>query len=311
MTNLTLKQLRAAAEILRHGTITRAANQMHLTPAALTARLKQTEEELGLRLFDRTRSGLRATEGGRTLLAAAEEVDAVLKRCVERIEVLKGVRGGRVTVGVVSTGKYFAPGAVAAFRREFPGVEVRLTIGNRSEIVQALREYKADFAIMGRGTGELATRSEVLGDHPMVIAAAPQHRLARRRRIALSELAAEAFLVREPGSGSRAVFDRLAARISPEPLGIAMEIDSNESIKQGVIAGLGIALLSAHTIEAELGYGRLVVLNVEGLPFLRQWLLVRRADYELGPAAQSFWNFMLRNAQQLLPQLRLKAIPSA
>lgn len=311
MANLTLKQLRAAAEIIRHGTITRAANQMHLTPAALTARLKQMEDELGLRLFDRTRSGLRATEGGRTLLAAAEEIDAVLKRCVERIEVLKGVRGGRVTVGVVSTGKYFAPGAVAAFRREFPGVEVRLTIGNRAEIVQALREYKADFAIMGRGTGELPIRQEVLGDHPMVIAAAAAHPLAKRRRIALTELAAESFLVREPGSGSRAVFDRLTARISPEPLGIAMEIDSNESIKQGVIAGLGIALLSAHTIEAELGYGRLVVLNVEGLPIRRQWLLVRRADYELGPAAQSFWNFMLRNARQLLPQLRLKAIPSA
>lgn len=309
MPNLTLKQLRAAAEILRCGTLTRAAEQMHITPAALTARLKQLEDEVGLRLFDRTKAGLRPTEGGRLLLGASEEVDAVLKRCLERVESLKGLRSGKVTVGVVSTGKYFAPGAVAAFRRDFPGVEVRLTIGNRSEIVHALRDYKADLAIMGRAPEEVLTHHVVLGDHPMVITAAPSHPLARRRRIALAQLSEESFLVREPGSGSRAVFDQLAGRISSSPLRIAMEIDSNESIKQGVIAGLGIALLSAHTIEAELGYGRIVVLNVEGLPVRRQWLLVRRGNHDLGPAAQSFWDFVLRHSAQLLPQLRLKAVP--
>lgn len=309
MANLTLKQLRAAAEILRCGTLTRAAEQMHVTPAALTARLKQLEDEVGLRLFDRTNAGLRPTEGGQLLMAASEEIEAVLRRCLERVESLKGLQSGKVTVGVVSTGKYFAPGAVAAFRRQYPGVEVRLTIGNRSEIVQALRDYKADLAIMGRAPEELVTRHMVLGDHPMVITSAPTHPLARRRRIALAELADESFLVREPGSGSRAVFDRLARRIGTAPLKMAMEIDSNESIKQGVIAGLGIALLSAHTIEAELGYGRIVVLNMEGLPVRRQWLLVRRGNHELGPAAQSFWEFVLGHATQLLPQLRLKTVP--
>lgn len=308
MPNLTLKQLRAVAVIARCGTITRAAAEMHVTPAALTARLKLLEDELGIKLFSRTSSGLQATEAGHTMLAAVEEVDAVIKRCVEQIDVLRGVRGGRVSLGVVSTGKYFAPRAVAVFGQQYPGVEIRLVVGNRDEIMHALRDYKVDLAIMGRPSSEFPTEHKVIGEHPMVIAAAPDHPLARRRRIALSELAGERFLVREIGSGSRAVFELLADRINSERVQIAMEIDSNETIKQAMIAGLGIALISAHTIEAELGAGRLVILNVQGLPIRRQWLLVRRADHDLGPGAQSFWDFMLDKGPGLLPKIQLKQV---
>lgn len=308
MPNLTLKQLRAAATIARCGTITRAAAELHVTPAALTARLKQLEDALGLSLFDRTSSGLLPTEAGRTMLAAADEVEAVIKRYVEQVDVLKGVRGGRFAVGVVSTAKYFAPRAVAAFARQYPGIDVHLVVGNRDETLHALREYEVDLAIMGRPNTDFPTEHEVFGEHPMVIAAAPDHPLAGRRRVALSQLATERFLVRELGSGSRAVYELLADRISTERPRIAMEIDSNETIKQAVMAGLGIALISAHTIEAELRDGRLCMLRVQGLPIRRQWLLVRRADHSLGPGAQSFWSFMLREGAGLLPQLALKTV---
>ncbi|MFC4253017.1 LysR family transcriptional regulator [Sinimarinibacterium flocculans] len=308
MANLTLKQLRAVAMIARCGTLTRAAAEMHVTPAALTARLKQIEDELGILLFSRTSGGLISTEAGRTMLGAAEAVETVLERCVEQIDVLRGVRGGRVAVGVVSTGKYFAPMAVAAFGREYPGIEIRLVVGNRKQIIEALREYRVDLAIMGRPSSEFPTEHRTLGEHPMVIAAAPEHPLASRERIALAELASERFLVREPDSGSRTVYELLADRISPDRPRIAMEIDSNETIKQAVIAGLGIALISAHTIESELKARRLVVLNVEGLPIRRHWLLVRRADHSLGPGAHSFWDFMLREGQGLLPRLSLRSV---
>ncbi|SEQ12546.1 DNA-binding transcriptional regulator, LysR family [Solimonas aquatica] len=308
MANLTLKQLRTVAVIARCGTITRAAGEMHVTPAALTARLKQLEDELGIKLFSRTSAGLIATEAGHTMLAAVEEVDTVIKRCVEQMDVLRGVRGGRVALGVVSTGKYFAPRAVAVFGQQYPGVEIRLVIGNRDEIMRALRDYKVDLAIMGRPSSDFPTEHRIIGEHPMVIAASTDHPLAKRRRIALSDLASERFLVREIGSGSRAVFELLADRIKSERVNIAMEIESNETIKQAVIAGLGITLISAHTIEAELSAGRLVILNVQGLPIRRHWLLVRRADHELGPGARSFWEFMLDKGPGLLPHVPLKAV---
>ncbi len=242
------------------------------------------------------------------MLVAVEEVESVLQRCVEELDAIKGVRAGRVSVAVVSTAKYFAPRLIGAFARRHPGVDVRLTVGNREATLAALRDHAVDLAIMGRPGAEFATDSRTFGEHPMVIFAAPEHPLSRRRKVPLPALAGERFLVREPGSGTRATFERLAGRIAADGgVQIGMEIDSNETIKQAVMAGLGIALISAHTIEAELEAGRLVVLNVEDLPILRHWLLVRRADHALGPGAQAFWSFVLDEGRGLLPQRRFRA----
>lgn len=303
MRNVSLKQFQAVAAIARLKTITRAAEELNVTPAALTSRLKQLEEEVGLALFDRTAAGLRLTDAGRHVLWASDGIQAVLDACADRLRGLQGLSGGRVAVGVVSTAKYFAPRTVAAFARAHPSVEISLAVGNRERMVASLRDYAVDLAIMGRPPRDVAVEAEPFGEHPLVVVAPPDHRLAERRALTRADLADEPFLVREEGSGTRTVFEEFMAGVVVKGSRVAIEVGSNETIKQAVMAGLGIALISAHTIAVEVESGRLVVLHVEGLPIRRRWYAVRRADKTLAPAAAAFWSFLVEQGARWLPEV--------
>jgi DNA-binding transcriptional LysR family regulator len=303
MREITLKQLRAITAIMRSGKIINAAKELGVTPPAVTQQLKLLEQGTGLTLFDRTKDGLRPTDAGRYVLEAAARIETVLEECSENLRALRGLGGGRVTVGVVSTAKYFAPRLIAAFMNDHPKIELRLAIGNRTETIRSLKDYEIDVAFMGRPPADFAVEQSPFGDHPHVIVAPPDHRLAQRRRIAREELATEHFLVREEGSGTRALFEAFFSGMEVRRPRIRIEIGSNETIKQAVMAGLGLALISAHTIEAEIAAGRLKVLNVPGLPIVRQWYLVHRADKTLGPAAMAFWRYVERDGRLYLPRI--------
>ena len=303
MREITLKQLRVITAIMRNGKIINAAKGLGVTPPAVTQQLKLLEQDTGLTLFDRTKDGLRPTDAGRYVLEAAARIETVLEECSDHLLALRGLGRGRVTVGVVSTAKYFAPRLIAAFMNDHPKIELRLSIGNRTETIRSLRDYEIDVAFMGRPPADFAVEQSPFGDHPHVIIAPPDHRLAQRRRIAREELATEHFLVREEGSGTRALFEAFFSGMEVRRPRIRIEIGSNETIKQAVMAGLGLALISAHTIEAEIAAGRLKVLNVPGLPIVRQWYLVHRADKTLGPAAMAFWRYVERDGQLFLPRI--------
>jgi LysR family transcriptional regulator for metE and metH len=222
---------------------------------------------------------------------------------VEAIEALRGMDGGRVSVGIVSTAKYFAPRALAAFKRLHPKVEMRLLIGNREDTIAALEDLSVDFAVMGRPPEHFEVDRAVIGDHPHVIIGPTDHALAGRR-LSLADLAQETFLLREPGSGTRLLMQRLFEDAGVDPP-IGMEIGSNETIKQAVMAGLGVALLSAHTIAAEVEDGRLAVFDVLGLPIVRQWFVVRRREKRLLPAAQALWDHLVTSGRAFLPDSAL------
>jgi DNA-binding transcriptional LysR family regulator len=302
--NLSLKQLQAVAAISKCGTITRAARELHVTPAALTARMKQLEGDTGLTMFDRTARGLRPTEAGRELLSAIDKINVIIDGCAERLSAANGLHGGRVTLAVVSTAKYFTPKVIAEFARSHPSVEIRLSVGNRDSTIGLLRDYSVDLAIMGRPPHDFAVRSDPFGKHPFVIIASPHHKLAGRRNLSKMELANESFLAREEGSGTRNVFEQFVGPAMGRPTQFGVEIDSNETIKQAVMANLGIALISAHTIAAEVEDGRLIVLDVNGSPIWRQWFAVRRSDKTLGPAAEELWQFITKVGGRWLPQFR-------
>jgi LysR family transcriptional regulator for metE and metH len=236
------------------------------------------------------------------VLAALERVEAALSDCATAIQALRGMDGGRVAVGVISTAKYFAPFALAAFQRTYPNVEIRIAVGNRSETIAALERFELDVAVMGRPPEHFPIERAVIGDHPHVIIAAADHWLVKRKQIPLREISREAFLLREPGSGTRTLL--LGLFSAPDlPVGPRMEIGSNETIKQAVMAGMGIALLSAHTIAAEVADGRLAVLDVEGMPIVRQWFAVRRSERRLLPAAQALWNHLVWSGADFLPRM--------
>ena len=300
MSRVTLKQLRALASVVRTGTVSGGAQALNVTPPAVALQMRLLEETAGVPLVERTEQGLRPTDGGNELLAAAARIELALGECGEALAALRSADGGRVSVGVVSTAKYFAPRALAAFAKTHPKVEIRLQVGNREETISALQNYDLDFAVMGRPLEDSAVEKTVIGDHPHIIVGPADHPLARRRRIALTDLADETFLLREQGSGTRLLMQRLfaAAGLSPN---LGMEIGSNETIKQAVMAGLGIALISAHTVSAELRDGRLAAFNVEGLPIVRKWLVVRQSNKRLLPAAQALWDFFSTSGAKFLP----------
>jgi LysR family transcriptional regulator, low CO2-responsive transcriptional regulator len=298
---LTIRQLRALTAVQKHRSVTAAAKQLHLTQPAVTLQLRNLQALAGLPLIQRTGDGMLLTDAGREVLALADRIEAAIADCKTSLEMMAGKTAGRISIGAVSTAKYFVPFMISGFSRLHPNVDVTLSIGNRQEIGAALRGYDLDFAIMGRPPADIDMNVHLIGDHPHVVIAPTAHRLARKPRIPLSELAGETFLTREPGSGTRGLMEQLfeTAGIRPK---IGLVMSSNETIKQAVIAGLGIAFISAHTVATELDERRLVTLDVDGLPIVRQWFALSRKDKVLLPPAQAMLDFLSAKGKQFLPR---------
>lgn len=301
MRNITIRQLRALSAIQAHGKIVNAAKALRLTAPAVTLQLKQLEEEAGMPLFDRTAEGMRPTAAGLAFIDAAQAVEERLRVLADELDAIRGVRKGSLIVGAVSTAKYFAPKLFSGFMKEFPDVDMTLLVGNRAETIANLRNHRVDVALMGRPPRDVPVRATVFGDHPLVVVAAPDHPLVGRRDIARLEIAREHFIVRERGSGTRISFERFLGDIPGRLDDPGTEMDSNETIKQAVMAGLGVAFISAHTVAWEVEAGRLAVLDVAGLPIRRQWFAVSRADRAVSPVMAAFEQFLARKGATFLP----------
>ncbi|MDH7972452.1 LysR family transcriptional regulator [Sphingomonas sp. AR_OL41] len=301
--NLTLRQLHAMTTVDRLGKITLAAREIGLTAPAVTLQIQQAEAEAGTVLFDRTADGLRATDAGRAVIAAAQTIEERLSQLRDELTAIRGAGRGTLRLGAVSTAKYFAPKMVAAFMAALPGIEVRLIIGNRAATIAAIENHEVDFALMGRPPRQVPLRSYLIGDHPLVIIAAPDHPLARVRRITRSRIADETFLVREPGSGTRMSLELFLGEIPGRLDNLGVEFGSNESIKQAVMAGLGVGFISAHTIAMEVELGRLAILDVVDTPIQRHWFAVSRSDRSLSPAMAAFKDFIIGQGRTFLPDI--------
>jgi LysR family transcriptional regulator, low CO2-responsive transcriptional regulator len=308
MRNITLKQLRIVSAAHAGRSFAAAAEAMHVTPPAVTMQMKQLEEEIGLALFERDAAGLVATAAGREVIDAARRIEQILAGTGVTLEAMRSPDGGRVTVGVVSTAKYFAPRMLAAFARLHPRVALDLVVGNRSEILARFMAGDVDLAIMGRPPLDVAEVSEAIGDHPHVIVAAPDDPLVALGRITADHLAERVFLVREPGSGTRTLMERFLSTAGVAPT-IGMEIGSNETIKQAVMAGLGLTFISAHTVAAEIEDHRLALVDVEGLPLWRRWYVVRLARKRPLPSTRALFDFLVREGNAFLP--RLPGLPAS
>lgn len=299
--DLTIRQLRALTAVQQAGSVTAAANRLHLTQPAVTLQIRNLQTLAGMALLQRTPDGMVLTEAGRSLLALAGRVEGAIQECERALDMIAGRTGGRVSIAAVSTAKYFVPFAIAAFVKRFPKVDVSLRIGNREDIRTALHGYDLDIAIMGRPPADIEVETRLLGKHPHVIIAAADHPLAKKRRLSVTDLADQTFITREVGSGTRGLMEQFLHKTGLKPV-IGMEMHSNETIKQAVIAGLGIAFISEHTVSHELAEGRLVSLKIAGLPMLRQWHVIRRADKILLPPAQAMLDFLGREGANYLPK---------
>lgn len=303
MLALTLRQLRAVLAIHRTGKIVSAAKQLGLTQPAVTLQIKEVESILDTQLFVRLAEGMRPTDAGLAVIEAANAIEDRLRGLADEVEAIKGLRRGILRLGVVSTAKYFVPSIIAGFRAEHPGITVALHVGNREEIINSLTGRTIDIAVMGRPPRDVPVRAMAFGDHPLVIIAAAGHPLIARRAMSKETVSREQFLVRERGSGTRSAFEFFFSDVPDRTDHLGTEMGSNETIKQAVMAGLGIAFLSAHTIAQEVALGRIAILDVVGLPVVRQWFAVSRTDHVTTPSMHAFETFLAEKGAGFLPDL--------
>ncbi|MCA8882567.1 MAG: LysR family transcriptional regulator [Rhodobacteraceae bacterium] len=301
---LTLKQLRALTAVAEHGSITAAAQALSLTAPAVHTQLKSLETALDAPVLSRGGSGhggAQLTAEGQAVLRAARSVEVALTSCAEQVRALRHGQRGLVVLGVVSTGKYFAPALVKRLRDALPDVDVILKVGNRGWMIEALQDRSVELAIMGRPPRQPSVAATPLGEHPHVIIAPPDHPLAQGV-VDPARFLDETFVVREEGSGTRILMTRYLGGIGDETPVRMLEMGSNETIKQAVMAGLGIALISQHTVTEELRSGRLVSLCAPGLPIKRQWYLIHREDQILTPVMSAVFDFIVSRRSELLPR---------
>ncbi len=297
----TLRQLQVFEAVARNLSFSRAAAELHLTQPAASMQVKLLEQLAGLPLFERLGKKIFLTDAGAELHRHSRVIAQQLRDADEALAARKGLSQGRLVITMVSTAKYLVPPLLARFLKLHPGVTVKLSANNREIVLKQLADNEVDLAIMGRLPQGMEAVAEPFARHPHVIIAAPGHPLAQKRRIPLARLAKEPFLIREPGSGTRGLLERLFAE-HRLPLNVSMEMPSNETIKQAVQAGMGISLLSLHTIGLELKTRRLVALDVQGLPIVRDWHVVHLAAKRLSPVAQAFRTFLLSAAGKLVPE---------
>lgn len=304
MDAITLKQLRALAAFNQRGSITHAAQALSLTVPAVSTQLKQLEANMGADLLIRASDGRgMLTPQGQEVLATISRIEASLLRCRKTVAAISAGNSGFLSLGVVSTGKYFAPHMVALAKTVLPDIRIDLTIGNRQHIISALQDNSVDLVIMGRPPRFPAVEAVALGVHPHIMIAPPGHPLLRQKTITADQLLAETFVMREQGSGTRILMERFLDRIGEGAPYERIEFNTNETIKQAVIAGLGIALISGHTIMDGLKAGRIVAINMPGLPIMRRWYLVRPASARKTPVISKVHEFLVESEAKYLPRL--------
>jgi DNA-binding transcriptional LysR family regulator len=302
MKNATLRQLKIFETVARHLSFSRAAEELHLTQPAISTQIKTLEGHVGLPLFEQLGKKIYLTPAGTELLGYTREIIRQFQDAEAAMAQYKGVSGGKLNVSVISAGDYFFPRLMVEFARRHEGVTLNLTVHNREELLGQLADNLTDLAVMVRPPHDMDTVSESFAPHPYVIVAAPGHPLAGKRRIPPEVVVREPFVVREKGSDTwNSMKEGLTGHLAD--LNIAMEIKSTETIKQAVIAGMGISFLSAHTINLELKAGSLVVLDVQGFPLMLNWYLVHRREKRLPPVALAFKRFLLSEGAALIRQI--------
>jgi DNA-binding transcriptional LysR family regulator len=299
--HITIRQFQVFEAVARLGGYTRAAVALHLSQPAVSQQIRQLEEQAGMPLFDIIGKKVHLTDAGRALYKHAQAILAQVLEAQLTLEELRGVQRGELNITVASTANYFAPRLIAAFCQRYPEVKVTLDVSNREHILAQLGDTDKDLAIMGRPPEESELVAHPFMENPLVVIAAPGHALANEAAIPLARLAREPFITRESGSGTRMAAERVFAAegLTRETV---MEMSTNEAIKQAVQAGLGLGIVSIHTLEMELTLKRLVVLDVTGFPLVRHWYAVHRQGKRFSAVAQAFLDFVMTEGEGLIAQ---------
>ena len=299
MKNFTFRQLVLLEAVARNSSFTRASEELHLTQPAVSTQIKQLEEEVGMPLFEHLGKKIFLTAAGREMYEFSRTIAQQFTDIRTVLAEIKGVQRGNLDIAVTSTAKYFAPYLLAAFCKKHVGITVNLNVTNRETILEELTNNVPDMAIMGSPPKGMPLVANSFMSNPLVVIAPPDHPLVGRGQIPLHKLLEETFIVRERGSGTRTAIEHFLEQRG-QTMNTTMEMSRNEAIKHAVMAGLGLGIVSIHTLEMEFKLGRLTVLNVEGFPIHRDWYVVHREGKRFSAAAQAFKEFVLTEGAKLI-----------
>lgn len=291
----TIKQIQTFIEVAKEKSISKAAENLFVTQPAISMQIKQLEEVFGLALIEPIGRNIQLTKAGLEFLERAQVATAELKDLEAAMAGHLNLGKGHIFLGIVSTTKYFVPMLLVEFRKLFPGIQVSLKIDNRENILAMLGRNEVDLVIMGRVPKEMDCIATPFATNPMAIVSGPIHPMSRRKQAKFSDLHDQEFVVREIGSGTRQAMERMFA-FHQTKLNIAMEMPSNETIKQAVMAGMGLSFLSLRTVRHELASGHIVLLDIVGLPHIGHWYITHRSQKKLAPAAMAFKEFVIEQA---------------
>ena len=297
MRKITLRQLEILDAVARCNSFSRASAELHLSQPAVSMQIKQLEERLGLPLFEHMGRHIHLTEAGQETLQSAHAIEHELANLEQSLATMQGLKGGTLTVSAASTASVFAARLMALFRARHPEVHLSLNVVNREKLLHQLAANSIDLALMGQPPEGLDLMAQPFMDNPLVVIAATSHPLADASDIPLSRLVKEPLIGRESGSGTRSALEKFLTEHGMT-FKAAMEMNKNEAIKQAVEAGLGLGVVSLHTVQAELTSGQLCLLDVQGFPLTRQWYIVQRVGKRLSPAAHAFAQLVLKEAAQ-------------
>lgn len=310
MRHSTFRQLEVFDAIARLGSFTRAAEALFLTQPTVSMQIKKLTEAVGLPLFEQIGKKIFLTGAGRELHKTTRHLFEELSRFEMVIADMKGLKQGTLHLAVISTAKYFAPRLFGAFCQQYPGIEVSLKVSNRERILERLARNEDDLYILGQPPEDSEVESRSFLENPLVAVAPLAHPLAGQKAVPLERLAEEEFLVREPGSGTRMATERLFARHGLT-IKVRMELGSNEAIKQAIAGGLGVSVLSRHTLPMDETASRLVILDVAHFPIARHWYVVYPRGKRLSVVASTFEHFLLTHASEVVAGARPLAPGSA
>ncbi len=298
MRNYTLKQIQTFIAVAREKSVSKAAERLFVTQPAVSMQIRQLEDAFGLALIEPIGRNIQLTGAGQEFLTHAIAAMGQLKDLEAVMAEHVGVKKGHIDLAVVSTAKYFVPMLLVRFGKLLPGIDVTLRIDNRENILGMLSRNEVDLVVMGRAPSTLDCEAIPFATNPMGIVCAPDHALSRRKRVQFEMLKDYDFVVREKGSGTRAAMERLFGQheISPR---VVMEMPSNETIKQAVMAGMGLSFISLRTVRHELAAGHLALVDINGMPLVGHWYVTHLSHKKLSPATKAFKAFLIEQGGPL------------
>ncbi|NMM50073.1 LysR family transcriptional regulator [Marinigracilibium pacificum] len=296
--NFTLHQLRVFAAVAEQQSVTKAAESLFMTQPAVSIQLKHLQDQFDVPLTEVIGRKIHITDAGEELAVLAKEILDNVDEIQVKMSALKGVTAGKLKLGVVSTGKYFMPHFISEYHEKYPEVKLIVDVSNRRKVLSSLQSNEVDFAVVSILPELDGIEHLEIMPNPLYVVSGPDNNYDVGKEISPKELEQMPFILREEGSGTRAMLEKYIQENDIDPK-VMLELTTNEAVKQAIMAGLGISVISAYSMRLELKNNELKILPVKGYPLVNTWYLVWLKGKKFSPASSEFLTFIKESKERI------------